>query len=59
MKIAAFSSPLKYKISEKIRELKAEINNNMSVIVNFFKASLSILRFILSNNNIGFEVTKT
>jgi len=44
MKIAAFSSPLKYKISEKIRELKAEINNNMSVIVNFFKASLSIFK---------------
>jgi hypothetical protein len=42
MKIAAFSSPLKYNISEKIRELKAEINNNMSVIVNFFITSLNI-----------------
>jgi hypothetical protein len=44
MKIAAFSSPLKYNISEKIRELKAEINNKISVIVNFFKASLSIFK---------------
>ena len=35
IKIAAFTSPLKYSISEKIRDRKAEINNNMSVIVNF------------------------
>jgi len=33
--IAAFCSPLKYKISENIRERNAEINNNLSVIVNF------------------------
>lgn len=44
MKIAAIASPLKYNISEKIRELKAETNNNMSVIVNFFKASLNIFK---------------
>jgi hypothetical protein len=44
MKIAAFSSPLKYNISEKIRELKAAINNNMSVIVNFFNTSLNIFK---------------
>jgi len=44
MKMAAFSSPLKYNTSEKIRELKAEMNNNISVIVNFFKASLNIFK---------------
>jgi hypothetical protein len=35
IKIAAFGSPLKYKISEKISERKAEINSNLSVNVNF------------------------
>ena len=33
--MAAFASPLKYKISEKISERKAAINNNLSVTVNF------------------------
>ena len=33
--MAAVASPLKYNISEKISERKAEINNNLSVNVNF------------------------
>jgi len=33
--IAAFASPLKYNTSEKISERNAEINNNLSVKVNF------------------------
>ena len=33
--MAAFTSPLKYNISEKISERNAAINNNLSVIVNF------------------------
>ena len=40
--IAAFVSPLKYKISEKISERNAEINNNLSVIVNFLNMILII-----------------
>jgi hypothetical protein len=35
MKMAASFSPLKYSISEKIRERKAEMNNKISVNVNF------------------------
>ena len=35
MKIAEFTSPLKNNISEKISERNAEINNNLSVVVNF------------------------
>ena len=33
--MAAFTSPLKYNISEKMSERKAAINNNLSVKVNF------------------------
>jgi hypothetical protein len=36
MNIAAFASPLKYNTSEKIRERKAAMNNNISVVENFF-----------------------
>ena len=36
MNIAAFASPLKYNTSEKIRERKAAMNNNISVAENFF-----------------------
>lgn len=32
--IAAFGSPLKYNISEKMSERNAAINNNLSVVVN-------------------------
>jgi len=35
-KIAAFSSPLNHKISEKIRERKAADNNSRSAVDNFF-----------------------
>jgi hypothetical protein len=35
MNIAAFASPLKYKISEKIRDMKADMKSNISVSVNF------------------------
>ena len=33
--MAAFASPLKYNISEKISERNAEKNNNLYVVVNF------------------------
>lgn len=33
--MATFASPLKYNISEKISERNAEINDNLSVVVNF------------------------
>jgi hypothetical protein len=41
--MAASASPLKYKISEKINERNAEINNNLSVIVNFSNIILFFL----------------
>jgi hypothetical protein len=41
--IAALVSPLKYKISEKIRDRKAAINNKISVIVNFLFIILNFL----------------
>ena len=43
MNIAAFCSPLKYKISENIRDRNAEINNNLSVIVNFLNIFLVVI----------------
>jgi hypothetical protein len=43
--MAAFASPLKYNISEKISERNAEINNNLSVIVNFFNMTVFIFKF--------------
>jgi hypothetical protein len=49
MKIAALGSPLKYKNSEKIRESNAEINNNLSVSVNF----LNIFLVVVLNKNIS------
>lgn len=35
MKVAASFSPLKYKYSENTNESNADINNNLSVTVNF------------------------
>lgn len=43
--MAAFASPLKYNTSEKIRERNAEINNNLSVIVNLLNIVLLIFKF--------------
>ena len=43
MNIPAFCSPLKNKISENIRERNAEINNNLSVIVNFLNIFLVVV----------------
>lgn len=43
--MAAFSSPLKYKISENISERNAETNNKISVIVNFLNMILMIFNF--------------
>jgi hypothetical protein len=48
MKIASLGSPLKNKYSEKIRESNAEINNNLSVSVNF----LNIFLVVVLNKNI-------
>jgi len=45
MNIAALISSLKYRISEKISERNAAINNNLSVIVNFLNIILLILIF--------------
>ncbi len=42
-KIAAFASPLKYNISEKISERKAAIKNILSAVVNFL--IMILLRF--------------
>jgi hypothetical protein len=47
--IAAFTSPLKYNISEKISERKAEINNSISVDVNFLN-----IRFFILNSECPF-----
>ncbi len=47
IKMADVVSPLKNKYSEKIRDRNAEINNNLSVIVNFEN-----ICFIFKQNNI-------
>jgi hypothetical protein len=44
--IAAFTSPLKNNISEKISERNAAINNNLSVAVNFLNMILLIFKFL-------------
>lgn len=52
--MAAFISPLKNNISEKISERKAAVNNNLSVIVNFLNIALLGFKncIILTNSNI-------
>ena len=40
--MAAIASPLKYNISEKTSERKAEINKNLSIVVNFVNIILVI-----------------
>lgn len=52
--MASIGSPLKYIISEKIRERNAAINNNLSVVVNF----LSMTLFININPNNKLDVKK-
>lgn len=49
--IAAVASPLKYKISENIRERNAAISNRMSVIVNLLNMILIVIYnfYIISN----------
>ena len=42
--MAAFASPLKYNISEKISEINAAINNNLSAVVNLLNMGLFILK---------------
>jgi hypothetical protein len=42
MNMAAFSSPLKYKISEKTSERKDARNSNLSVIENFLSMLLDL-----------------
>ena len=44
IKMAASDSPLKYSISEKMSERKAEINNSLSVIEKFFNMIELILK---------------
>lgn len=46
--MAAFSSPLKYNISEKTSERNAEMNNNLSVTVNFLNMIILILKILNS-----------
>jgi hypothetical protein len=46
--IAAFASPLKYNISEKISERKAAINNNLSVVVNLLNMMLLIYKIYIT-----------
>ena len=43
--MAAVASPLKYSISEKMSERNAEINNSLSVVVNF--CNMMLLVFLL------------
>ena len=53
--MAAFASPLKYNISENISERNAEINNNLSVVVNFLNMILLLFKFLYKkpeNSNI-------
>lgn len=45
MKIAAFGSPLKYSISEKISDRNADINKSLSVVVNFLNMILFCFKF--------------
>ena len=47
--MAAVASPLKYNISENISERKAEMNNNLSVIVNFVNIILVIQKILLKD----------
>jgi hypothetical protein len=47
MNMAAVASPLKYNISEKISERKAEINNNLSVVVNLLNMVELVFRFFM------------
>ena len=47
IKIAASGSPLKYNISEKMRDRKAEINSSLSVIENFLNMIVLVLKFCL------------
>ena len=49
--MAAVASPLKYNISEKIRERNAETNNNLSVIVKFLNMILCFLQTNYWRNN--------
>jgi hypothetical protein len=53
--MAEFSWPLKNNISEKIRERNDAINNNLSVVVNFFNMVLIDLK-ILYNRLIDIKV---
>lgn len=46
MNMAAVASPLKYNISEKMSERKAETNNNLSVVVNFLSMILLVFNFV-------------
>ena len=46
--MAAFASPLKYNISEKISERNAAINNNLSVAVNLLNMMLLIFKFCMT-----------
>jgi hypothetical protein len=52
--IAAFGSPLKYNISEKISERNAAINNSLSVAVNFLNMMVLILNYESPKKNINF-----
>jgi hypothetical protein len=47
MNMAAVVSPLKYNTSEKISERKAEINNNLSVVVNLLNIVELVFRFFM------------
>ena len=46
--MAAFVSPLKYNISEKISERNAAINNNLSVVVNFLNMIFLIFKLLIT-----------
>jgi hypothetical protein len=55
--MAAFTSPLKYNISEKISERNAAINNSLSAVVNFL--NMILLIFYIVNNKEYMNVKQT
>lgn len=61
MNMAAFSSPLKYKVSEKISERNDARNSNLSVSENFLSMWLGLIDYNIvlkyANTKIGKELS--
>lgn len=61
MNMAAFSSPLKYKVSEKISERNDARNSNLSVSENFLSMWLGLIEYNIvlkyANTKIGKELS--